>query len=141
MVNLKAQASTMLAPNQITAVTNNRTDVLVQSGISFAYREVANRTADVEVNLTAKDMEKIVVRMNSARKGLHTHDVAKVLEGLSSADVLLFRLVMEQGIQNPTTSEKLKALETHLEEARDSIKLNDQNKTYNELNSADSILF
>jgi hypothetical protein len=120
--------------------TTNTTSI-----ISNQTNGIANQTgggAAVLANLTQTDFESITEDLAEAHQALQNNDTSGVLDELSSASEELFQVISGQFDPDhmAAITEQFKSLQTHIDQGRAAILKNDQTKTLEEINSADSEL-
>jgi len=129
-----------VAQQQQQNTTTNTTSI-----ISNQTNGIANQTgggAAALANITQTDLESITEDLGQARQALQNNDTSGVLDELSSASEELFQVISGQFDPDNMAAidEQFKPLQTHIDQARGAALKNDNTKTLEEINSADSEL-
>ncbi|HEX2068049.1 MAG TPA: hypothetical protein VHF08_05060 [Nitrososphaeraceae archaeon] len=147
VVAQQQQNTTTNTTNIISTQTNgiaNQTGETVTSA-SMQNQTTTNQTgggAAALANITQTDLESITEDLGQARQALQNNDTSGVLDELSSASEELFQVISGQFDPDHMTAiaEQFKPLQTHIDQARAAALKNDNTKTLEEINSADSEL-
>ena len=136
--------TTSILSNQTNGIAN-QTGETVTTAASMQNQTITNQTgggAAALANITQTDLESITEDLGQARQALQNNDTNGVLDELSSASEELFQVISGQFDPDHMTAiaEQFKPLQTHIDQARGAALKNDNTKTLEEINSADSEL-
>lgn len=122
--------------------TTNATSIISNQTNGIANQTGGEGGAAALANLTQTDFESITEDLGQARQALQNNDTSGVLDELSSASEELFQVISGQFDPDhmAAITEQFKSLQTHIDQGRAAILKNDQTKTLEEINSADSEL-
>jgi ABC-type branched-subunit amino acid transport system ATPase component len=126
------------ASNQTNGITN-------QSAARFGSNESsANQTgtAALSANLTQGDFELLKQDLTEARQALENNDTTTVLDELNSASGELFQVISNQfdPVQVEAITQEFNQLQTHIDQAQEEALKDEQARTLEELNAAESEL-
>jgi hypothetical protein len=138
--------TTSIISNQTNGIANQTgEEAVTTAAASMQNQTTSNQTgggAAALANLTQTDFESITEDLGQARQALQNNDTSGVLDELSSASEELFQVISGQFDPDhmAAITEQFKSLQTHIDQGRAAILKNDQTKTLEEINSADSEL-